>query len=447
MSHSQCTHFRAGGPKGVGIVRAANDFRRSGLPALERLAERYGDIVGGRFLGFRAFLLCHPDLVHHVLIKNRENYAKMDAGENAKKFFGNPMQLNNGEHALALRRAMAPIFQPERLARSYGKVVADATNRAMNSWNPGRHRAITPHLSDLVLDIALQIHFGSDPGNDTKRVGELFLAAMSSLRNFMPPHWFPSPGNRRYHRSLAELDKEIFRRIKNCDDVGTNKSDFLSMLVRLKADAPNLLTDAQIRDEIVTMMSAGYQTMAIALNQSLRLVAENPAVDEEILRELRLLSTGGLDGVNDISKMDYIEKVIKESLRCCPPAGVIARRAVAEDRIGDSKIPAGSRVFISSWVMHRSPRYFDDPLAFKPERWSPGFEHSLPSCVYLPFGRGPRTCIASTLSMMILQLTLATILQRYRFEAVHTMSPAQSSWPGILKAGGLQVTVHDRGAS
>lgn len=428
-------------------MRAANDFRRSGLPALERLAERYGDIVGGYLLGFRAFLLCHPDLIHHVLIKNRENYAKVDASENAKKFFGNPMQLNNGEHALALRRAMAPIFQPERLASSYGQVIIDATNRAMNDWKPDCHRTITTHLSDLVLDIAVLIHFGSDPGTDTKQVGELFLAAVSSLRNFMLPHWFPSPGNRRYHRSLAELDKEVFRRIKNCDNGGSNKSDFLSMLVRLKSDAPNLLTDVQIRDEIVTMMSAGYQTVAIALNQSLRLVAENPEVDEEILKELRLLPKGKVEGIHDIARMEYIEKVIKESLRCCPPAGVIARRAVAEDRIGDVKILAGSRIFVSSWVMHRSSRYFDDPLAFKPDRWNPGFERSLPPCVYLPFGRGPRTCVASTLSMMILQLTLATILQRYRFEAVHTVPPARSSWPGILKNGGLQVTVHDRQAS
>ena len=432
------------GPKGIELVRTINDFRRNGLSALERLTERHGEIVYTRLFGHRVFLLSHPDFIYHVLLKSRENYLKVDSGKNAKKFFGNAMQLNNGEYALTMRRMLVPIFQPERLAKSYSDVIVSTTNAAADSWRPGWHTAVTEHLMDLVLDIAVQIHFGTEPGEDTKRMGRLFLAAISSLRNFMLPHWLPSPGNRRYHQSVAELNEEVFRRIQNCRNDCTDRTDLLSMFARLKSNDTELMTDIQIRDELISMMSAGYQTMAIALNQSLRLVAENPSVDETISQELRLLLAGRLPSAQDVSKMEYVEKVIKEVLRFCPPAGVIVRRALNEDWIDRWRIPAGSRVFISSWVVQRNPGFFNEPLTFKPERWNPQFERSVPLCAYMPFGRGARTCIAASLSSLILQLSLATILQRYRFQALRTISPSQSSWPIILKAGGLQLTVHDR---
>src|SRR5215212_8779771 len=125
------------GPRGIEIARAFNDFRSNGLSALERMASQYGDIAYVNLAGNHAFLLGHPDLIHHVLISKRENYLKMPGSKNVQRFFGNAMQLNNGEYARQMRRLMAPAFQPDHVARAYTDLIVKATRATIDGWEFG----------------------------------------------------------------------------------------------------------------------------------------------------------------------------------------------------------------------------------------------------------------------------------------------------------------------
>lgn len=435
---------RPPGPGHIEFARSLADFRRHGLAALERLAGRYGNVVYVNVPGRRSFLFNHPDLVHHVLIKNRDNYLKTQGSKNVRQFFGDAMQLNNGAYARHMRHIMAPVFQPDRVAAAYTGLIVETTRVAIAAWQPGTRQGLARRINELALDIAVQIHFGTAHGEDTKHVGRLFLAAVSPLSNFMMPYWMPTRANRRYHEAVAQLDGEIARRIHACRTHDTDNPGLLAAFVRLAGDDAPAMSDRQIRNEIVTMMSAGFQTVATALMQTLRLVAEHSAVDTLLFDELCEVTGCRPPVAADLARLTYADKVIKESLRCCPPAGLITRRAAADDTVDGWKVPAGSRVFLSAWLMHRDARFYDEPLAFRPERWTPEFERALPLCAYFPFGRGPRACIAGFLATYMLQLMLATIVGQYRLEACGTVAGHPPSRPDILTDDGLQVMIHSR---
>jgi cytochrome P450 len=424
---------RPPGPRGLALARAALDYHRHGLPAIERLIARYGDVIRVDLPGVRAFLVGHPEHIHRVLVTRRDAYEKIAGSPNVERFFGNAFQLTNGAYAQRMRRTLAHVFQPDRVAAAYGALVRRTTEAAIDRWRPGPRPGLTQELMDLALDITVELHLGAGTPDATRRAGRLFVDAMASLGNIMLPAWAHTPANRRYHAAVARLDAEVMARIHACRRTGAATPDLLATFVGLTGDDGAAMTDRQIRDELVTMMSAGYQSVGIAINQTLRLVAEHPEVDRRLAAELA-----------ETEPLVYAPKVVKEALRCCPPAGMIARRAVESDEIAGFAIPAGARVFLSAWAMHHDPRFFAEPRAFRPERWTPELERALPMCAYFPFGRGARSCIAGSLSSFIVQHVTTAVLRRYRLEAAARLPHDRSSWPGVLAAGGLQVSLAPR---
>ena len=418
------------GPRGLELLRALNDFRRGPLPALERLAQRHGDVVCAAIPGRRAFLFAHPDHIHHVLIRRSENYTKTTGTRAARRFFGSPMQLNNGERAKAMRRLLAPLFVFDRVARAYGDLIVEETEAFLDRWKPGPRPGLTQELMDLLLDIMVRIHFGTPKGDETRRVGQLYSSALALLPEFSLPEWVPTPGNRRYIAAVAALDAAILGQIDRLRREDGGGTDLVSEMLRLA------LPDIQIRHELVSMMAASYGTVGMTVVQTLRLMAENPNVDAQVAAEVP-------SGALDVHKLPYTGKVLKESLRLCPPAGLIMRHTEAADEVGGWPVPAGSRILLSSWLVQRDARYYDDPLAFRPERWTADFERALPSCAYFPFGAGARSCIGGILSDMTLRLMVATIARRYRLEAAVTPAD-QSAWPLFLAREGLQAVIYPR---
>ncbi|HEY0190171.1 MAG TPA: cytochrome P450 [Kofleriaceae bacterium] len=433
------------GPRGLALVHTALDYHRHGLSALERMVARYGDVVRVELPGIRAFLFGHPELIQHVLVRQRDRYLKINGGRNVQRFFGNAMQLNNGDYARHLRRTLAHAFQPDRIAAVHTAPIVRATEALIDRWAPGPRPSLTAELMDLALDITVELHLGAAPGEDTRQLGRLFTAAIGSLRDFMLPEWAPTPHNRRYHAAVAALDAAVMSRIAARRRDGATGGDLMASFLAMEDDHGQPLSDRQIRDELITMMAAGYQSVGIAINQTLRLVAEHPEVDRQLAAELATVLGDRLPGADDLARLSYGQKVVKEALRSCPPAGVLARRAAVDDVVAGVQIPAGARVFLSAWAMHRDPRYYVEPAAFRPERWTSELERSLPMCAYFPYGRGARACIAGSLSSFIIQLVVTLVVRRYRLEALRPTSPDRSSWPSILAAGGLGVTLAPRG--
>ena len=185
----------------------------------------------------------------------------------------------------------------------------------------------------------------------------------------------------------------------------------------------------------MTLFLAGHETTASALSFMWYLLAQHPEVERKLLDELTAVLRGRPPTVADLPRLVYTERVLLESMRLYPPAYGFGRVAKVDCELGGYRIPRGTTVILCPWVTHRDGRWFDEPLAFRPERWEGDLARKLPRYAYFPFGGGARQCIGNTFAMMEATLVLATIAPRYHFtllpeprvvpRAVVTLRPAQ----------------------
>jgi cytochrome P450 len=230
-------------------------------------------------------------------------------------------------------------------------------------------------------------------------------------------HRLPLPGNRRFREAKRRLDAILYPIIaQRRADGGADRGDLLSMLLSAQDQDGTRMTDLQLRDELMTLFLAGHETTANALAWTFFLLSNSPEVDARLGDEIRTVLGGRAPGLADIPRLAYVEHVVTESLRLYPPAWAIAREAIEPLDLRGFHIAKGTQVWISQWVAHRDPRFFDDPDVFRPERWADGLAKRLPKFAYFPFGGGPRFCIGNAFAMMEATLLLATLTQRFRFE-------------------------------
>lgn len=441
--HAAADSRRPPGPRGLDVIAALLDFKRRRVVALEDAAHTYGDIVALHCLGFKAYLIAGPDLIHHVLVTNADNYAKSPGGRRARRFFGHSLQTTSGPLARSRRQMMSTALNRERVRPYTGRIVG-STSAMLDTWTGGEVRNVSTDIMQLVLDAGIQIHFGTAPGAASERIREPFVAALQRLDSFLrlPPP-FPTRSNRAYARAADTLDTVVAACIAERRAAAEPADDVLSSLLEMKTPEGGRLTDRQIRDEIMSTLAASYFTTAAALIQIVRLLSEHPDVDTALAAELDSVLQERAPAWIDLERLTLTGQVVKEALRLCPPAGAMARIAIADDRIGGWRIPAGARVIVSQWVLQRRSDWYTEPQLFRPERWTPDFERALPAYAYFPFGLGARSCIGQSLATMELQLMLATVAQRFRFEPIRHTPPSMII-DDILESGGLELRVHPR---
>jgi cytochrome P450 len=230
----------------------------------------------------------------------------------------------------------------------------------------------------------------------------------------LPPP-LPTRSNLRLRRWLSVLDAVVLRIIE--ERRREPGPDLVSMLIAARdAETGEAMTDAQLRDEAMTIFLAGHETTANALSWTWMLLSRHPAAARELRAELSAQLQGQSPTVEDLPRLRFTRRLLDESLRLYPPAWMIARSASGADEIDGCEIPAGSIVFVSPFIVHRNPRVWENPEGFDPARFSG--EVPLPKGAYFPFGGGPRQCIGNGFAMMEAQLVLATIAQRVQLELV-----------------------------
>jgi cytochrome P450 len=202
-----------------------------------------------------------------------------------------------------------------------------------------------------------------------------------------------------------------------------------------------------LRDEVVTLLSAGHETTANALTWIWYLLARHPEVAARLVAELQVVLGDRDPTTADLPRLKYTEQVVLEVLRLYPPAYGMGRLALEPIELGGYLLPVGTTCFLSQWVSHRDERYFPQAEEFRPERWENDLARRIPKFAYYPFGGGPRVCIGSTLAMLEAVLVVATVARRFRFELVadHPVVP----WPSITlrPRNGVKVVCHSVRAS
>jgi cytochrome P450 len=401
------------------------ELRRGILGLLRRLAREYGDVVRIPVLMGDRILLNHPDLIEQLLVIQQTKFNKSKVSKEAtERLLGQGLLISEGDFWRRQRRLAQPAFHRARI-NEYAATMVEIAQAHASEWRSGEIRDVAHEMTATTLDIAVRTLFGTTLPGEAEQVGRAmtFLMRYSLGRARSPaniPAKWPTPRNRRAKRDYDFLDSLVYRIIAERQAQGNSvqHSDLLALLMSAMDDDGTQMTPKQLRDETMTLFLAGHETTALTLSWTWYLLSENPAAEARLHEELSGVLGGRAPEPADLERLPYLQAVVNEVLRLYPPAYLLARTSIAPSNFGGYDLPVGSTILVSQWVMHRDSRFYDDPDAFRPERWLDGLATRLPAGAYFPFGDGPRRCIGQGFALLESALVIATIAQKFRFRLV-----------------------------
>jgi cytochrome P450 len=401
------------------------------IPLFEHLQATFGRIAHYRFMGTTIVFVNDPELIQEVLINQAGSFVKERTLRRMKILLGEGLITSDDPVHMRQRRIAAPGFHRQRVA-GYADEIVSASALVRDSWQNGAVLDISAAMMDLSLRIVARTLFDLEVNADVLSIADEvntimglynFLVAFPKLESVL--HW-PIPGVMQFRRSRARLDAIVARMIASRRRLSAeqlaDRTDLTSMLIAARdaeaAEGADAMTDQQVRDEVLTIFLAGYETVANALAWTWYLLTLNQACGERMAQEVEDVLGGRAATVNDYPRLAYTESVFAESMRLYPPAWAMGRMSTAPVTLGEYRLPPGSHFFMSQYVMHRSAEFWEAPLEFRPERHSAEAKATRQRFVYFPFGGGRRQCIGEGFAWMEGVLALATIAQRWRFEFV-----------------------------
>jgi cytochrome P450 family 135 len=381
---------------------------------------RFGDVFTSRFPIFgRVVYVADPALVKEVFAGDAETF---HAGEANTLALGDAL----GEHSLltldeerhmSQRKLLLPPFHGESVRR-YVEVMTEATEREVAGWPVGREIELRPRMQAITLDVILRAVFGVREGERMDLFRERIppLAETTSVLNWLPFMDRDLGGitpAARFRRALAAVDELIYAEIadRRAAPDGNQRDDVLSLLLRARHEEGSPMTDTELRDELMTLLTAGHETTATGLAWAFERLLRTPRVMERL--------TASLD--DD----DYVDAVVKETLRVRPVIVDVARKLTRETELAGWRLPAGTLVLPAIAVLHARPDLYDSPEEFRPERWLNGTPESY---AWIPFGGGVRRCIGASFAQVEMRTVLREVLRRVRLRA-----PTQRPERGVMR--------------
>ena len=404
------------------------------IPLFEHLHAVFGRIAHYRFLGTTIVFINDPEWINEILVNQVGSFIRERTLQRMKILLGEGLITSDDPIHMRQRRIAAPAFHRQRIAGYADQIVANAAATA-DSWSDGDEIDIADQMMQLSLHIVARTIFDSEVTPEILSVRDEvntvmglynFLVAFPMLEKVL--HW-PIPGVVKFRRSRRRLDAVVATMIASRRTLSREqleqRGDLLSMLVAARDEeaaevdpAERAMNDTQVRDEILTIFLAGYETVANALTWTWYLLSQNPGAAEKMYAEVAEVLGGGPATMESYPRLRYTEMVFAESMRLYPPAWAMGRRSTRAIELGPYRFPPGAHFFFSQYVMHRSAEFWEEPLAFRPERHTAEAKAERARFVYFPFGGGRRQCIGEGFAWMEGVLALATIAQRWRLRFV-----------------------------
>jgi len=394
-------------------------FARGGLETLHRLFRRHGDIY--RLLPTAgapcAYVASHPDMARQVLATGRRRYVKGTGIERVRILLGNGLMTSEGEFWQRQRRMVQGAFHRRVVAR-FGEVMAAGNEALAQAWARKAEGREPVNLTEDVSRLAAHTVVGALFGEDLPRlrgwaggVDPFAILTDESARDLQFARRF---------RELAVLVRRLVAERRAC---GVRPTDILSMLLDARdAASGEAMSEREVVDEAMTLIVAGHETTASALNWCWYLLSQHPAAEARLHREV---DGGAAPRVDNLSAYPYTRHVVEETLRLYPPGWLLTRRAVEDDVLGGYPVPAGADVWISPYLIHRHPRFWAEPEAFRPERFETRADERRHSFAYLPFAAGPRRCVGDVFALVEMQLHLAGMARRFRLRPLPSSPPVE----------------------
>jgi cytochrome P450 len=385
----------------------------------QHLADTYGDIAHYKIGHHHIVFLNHPDYIREVLAVQNDNFIKERTVQRSKMLLGEGMITAEAAEHRAQRQAAQPAFHRQRIVE-YGAVIVEEAAHMRGSWRAGEQRDIARDMMHLTLNVVARTLFATDLRQEVYELAAAINRIMG-LYNFLimlpAAEWlvhFRPPGLAGFVRARNRIDAVVYRMIDAHRKSGLDRGSLLDLM--LAASPANDQESRQsLRDQVITIFLAGYETVANALSWTWYLLAQNPDCEAKLHSEVEDVLNGRLPKVEDVQRLRYTESVLAESLRLYPPAWAMGRYARNDFALGDFFLPAKTTVLMSQFVTHRDARYFPDPLRFDPERFSTEGQARRAKFTYFPFGAGPRQCIGESFAWMEGVLILATLAQKWKF--------------------------------
>ncbi len=437
------------GPRGLPWLGVTLELLDHPLELFERIGHEYGAISAMHYWRGSRVLLNAPELAEQVLVMQHQKFSKgVLLRLTANRLLGQGLLTSEGELWRRQRRLTQPAFQRARIV-GYASVMVHFACEQAAGWRPGERRDMAADMMGITLRVAVRTLFGVDLKSETHAVGQALTAIMRrDLRRMRSPvklpAGFPSPSNRRAERGYALLEGMVGRIIEEKRGEGRHADDLLSRLIEAADEQGTPISSRQLRDETMTLLLAGHETTALALAWTWYLLAQNHAAEARLHEEIDRTLGGRLPTPDDLERMPYLTAVIHESLRLYPPAYAIGRSAVEPVDLGGYHFPKDTLFLMSSWVTQRDRRYFDDPLAFRPERWLEGLTPEGLGFRYFPFGGGPRRCVGQSFALMEAGLVIATLAGRFQFRLATSKAVIPEALVTLRPKDGIPMVVEER---
>ena len=399
------------------------ELQKDPLAFFQAAQASHGDVVRFHFGRETVHLLSHPDLVRDVLLTLAQKFHKGLGLERAKLLLGEGLLTSEEGFHLGQRRLLQPAFHRSRIA-SYTTAMVDAAKATAARWVEGTELDVAAEMRRLTLAVVGKTLFDADVEGAAAAIGQALTDTLGLFGALSLPFGelvlkLPLPAVRRFRRGRARLDAEVLRILTERRTDGTDRGDLLSMLLAARDEEGRPMSDAQLRDEVMTLFLAGHETTANALAWAFHLLGQNPEVENALHAELQSVLGGRSPGPEDAERLSVTTAVFSEALRLYPPAYVRGRRAVEPVTLSDGTcIPRGELAVLSPFVVHRDARWFEEPLQMKLGRWTKEAKASRHRFAYFPFGAGTRSCIGESFAWMEGTLLLAVLASQWRLVPV-----------------------------
>ena len=406
------------GPRVPAVFQSLRWLRQP-IEMLEACRRRYGDPFTMRFPGFDPIVMfSEPAAIKEIFTGDHDELRAGEANVVLAPFVGpNSLLLADGTRHRRKRRLLMPPFHGERM-QLYGEVMRTITDRTIDEWPVGRPFPIHHDTQRITLDVILRAVFGLDEGErmDALRSRLVEGAALVTNHPILMLKWMQRDlGNltkwRRVVQVRDEADALLFEEFarRRAED-GNGRTDILSLLMAARDENDEPMSDGELRDEMVTLLLAGHETTATTLAWVVQHVLGHPAVYDRLRTELRERDGDGF-GAGDLP---YLDATIKETQRLMPIIPMVGRRLHSAMRIAGHDLPPGVIVAPCMYLTHRRPELWEDPAAFRPER----FLAKRPSPYeFFPFGGGPRACLGAAFATFEMRVVLARMLTRVEMRA------------------------------
>ncbi|HWG25252.1 cytochrome P450 [Actinospica sp.] len=409
-------------PGAVPLLGHLPRLARDPLTYLDTLSA-YGGLLTLKLGGKKMVVVCDPMLTHQVLVADDVYDKGGPFFEAAEKLMPTAMGFAPHRKHRRLRKLMQPSFTRGRLS-GYGEIMTDEITGAMAKWRDGQELDVVPELMAVTGRVLTATIFSSSVSEETLR--EIMADSLELTRGLLvdtalpAPFGWLTPGYGRYRKAVARLRETTQRLIteRKAEGNALEHGDLLSALLAGDSEDGDAFSDSELVDQLSFMLVAGTETTAQTVSWVLYELSRRPEVQAQLQREVDEVLGGRPATYDDVPQLAVANRLLSEVLRLYSPSWLFTRVTTADTELGGHKIPAGTDVLYSPYIINREPKAHEQARSFDPDRWQPERAECMHKEGYIPFGTGARKCIGDQFSLVESALILATIAAKWNLEPV-----------------------------